>query len=331
MENKSLLEKNGIKINGMCFSDIKITGIDDVGALYECHCFNDNNGCLVIQGDFLIDYAVSDESRSRFISFCTFETNFTSIEDCKKTLEKVQTRLRVKYGIHIDITSAVMNLSTIRKRLYTDDDIKKYDRPLSILMSRIHRPSPDPLIFRVESKYWDCYSGAVFHTSNPKSLVKNEIVISYGFTSKKESENFFGTCKVFDLTDEAIIDSFRKRLNEDLLNPMADWKAQMDKDLIYFMNDRIRDDAIRWQEDALLFLANYEIRHRCPWILGIDELISLVDKLEIPRSQRYSVKNNFLSLVQDRNFNNFLCDGDDRRMAEILDKLSGVVSSEARQ
>lgn len=136
----------------------------------------------------------------------------------------------------------------------------------------------------------------------------------------KTIKNAFGSRGLEIFTDSIIADYFNSQMQELIIKPYYRWKMKRDKELLKLLKEQRTRDPKRWVNNSLVEILNREVSSGgVPFVLGIDEILAVVDQMGLERRTKSRAKKNFL-LYGQRNAD-ALMQCDDTRLKEFIDKL----------
>lgn len=263
-----------------------------------------------------------------------------TVAEYAERLSKIQDELLEKYGLETDFSNVTMKEIEINRTFKLDADFQNYYRVFTLIMNNLPRLferqmdwiDKDGNLRKADSYYaWTSKSSGSkkymkFKIYNKTKSVEKIITLANDYARVEvrlvgcdKVKTSLGTNKFSELTDEIINDYFDEQIQELIVKPYEVWKEARDKEVIDIMRKRIEINEKHWKVDTLRILQNEEIKRRCPVILDVSELMSLINEVVEDRSKRYKTKQAFRE--QAEKIEDVFCNNDHLKLEEIVTKL----------
>ena len=308
------LDADALSELGIMTADGKINltsaWIPHFGSFKSFNSFKDGNRYSKLQLHVSGDLAAGD---SNLIGFSPEEYRNVFVEVTDKLCD---------WGIVIDDTKADISSMEIQRTFELLKDYKNYHRVFKKLIKAIPRKkyvqyeSSYFTINKTKSKYvqYKIYDkSSQLKLSLERDIMRMEVKIK-GISNVK---SLFGTCDLFQIGQKDIDRVFDELIEKNIIKRLRKLDELRDKDILKLLKANKKTDP-HWISASLLQIANMEISDDMPYLLDIEELIPLIDSMDIPRKDR--AKRLFRERARDKF--NAICQGDDRKMREILQKLT---------
>lgn len=311
---------------------------------------------LQITGDGLIDKLVAGSKiiGNNRIDYCNLSTSIKreggtnldcySVTEYQEHLEKICQHLWDEYGIEADFNGVCLKEVEINKTFKLEQDFREYHRVLQLIMSNLPAVFTQDAEFKQRLKKSDesFTTGTYYARTNRSKRSERYLLLKiYDKTRSMEQvilltdsymrvevklvgadkiERDLGTKEFYTLTDDTINAYFERQMQKFIIQPYTKWKAKRDKFITDVMKTQLQENPHHWIVDTLRILENQEIKERCPVLLDVSELMPIVDQVVTERKNRYKTKKAFRKQAQK--YETVLCQNDDKRLAEILEKVT---------
>lgn len=269
----------------------------------------------------------------------------------EETIDSLRDRLRVlrtKYGVMTDLTRITLKKMEIQRTFRLDDSYERYQRVLKRIFCNFPPRSRFKNLIKFGKTEKETVIEETFYTNSYKNKksenyreikvydkskdMQKKLGIDFGeswvrleltLIGRKTIENALGTRDLEVFLGAAIPEYFVNQMQELIVKPYYQWKKNRDKELLELLKEQRIRDPKRWVNDSLIAILNREVSSGgVPFVLGIDEILAVVDQMGLDRKTKSRVKKRFI-LLGYRNAG-VLMNGDDVRMKELIDKLDAT-------
>lgn len=308
---------------------------------------------LILENEGLIDKMIAGSKvmGNKRIDYCNLSTTIKNneignlicytIDEYLEQLQKIQNQLEKDYGIVADFSDITLKELEINRTFKLDGDFESYHRPLNLIMTNLPSYMKNQMDYKKVvkgfSEYQTYYATSkstnkskrylLFKIYNKSKAIENIILITdsymrveFRLVGAEKIKKALGTNKFAELTDQLVNEYFETQIQKMIMQPFHKWQKDRDKYLVELMREQRQQDIRHWQSNVLRILQNEEISQKHPILLDIEEIIPLVNKLDLKSNRRCDVKRNFRK--QSKKYETVFCNGDDLKIAEILDKLT---------
>lgn len=266
-----------------------------------------------------------------------------TVEEYQAQIRRAVEHLWIEYGIALDVSQSRIKSMEINKTFSLEQDYDSYRRVFGLIMAMLPRKS-----YLVSQSIWrdrrksGYQTGSFLATSRKKGNSKkymefkiydkkkqllgviklDEQYVRFEFVlvGTKRIEIEFGSNSFLDITDCAINEWFEKKVNDWIIEPIERWKKQRD-DAVMTAMLHFRDNPHNWVGNALAALQDQEIRQGYPVVLDVQEIVPLVSQLDgLKANRRYKIRQRMIASA--RSVNTMLNNRDDRKLEEVLNKLT---------
>lgn len=324
-------EEEYIKVNGGCFSYIKI----QANQYFDSFTYG-KTAQGYIWGE--MQFSVPDDGYHNL--------NCLTIEQYGQRICDAMNFLVERYGIIIDYSHIKFKSVEINKTIVLDDSFEKYQRPLDLLMyllprnlrlvkSECHGKNSMPLKATDYKNFTETYTGAsgkrglVVKIYDKKKQLSEEfkIQIYYNYLrfeitlkSPEKIRQALGTNEVSYITGEKLSKYFSSFINTNVIIPYQNHCEKRDITLKKILKTHFKSRSRIWIRNVLLEISDLEISGNVPLILDIDEVIGQLDCIKFNNKQtKYATKNRFREVCDK--YLNVYTQGDSQKYTELINKL----------
>ncbi len=313
---------------------------------------------LLIESDGIIDRMVAGSKLMchKRLDYCSLETTVKNsevgnlacytLDEYVGQLITIQEHLKNCYGIDADFSNPTVKELEINKTFKLVGNFEDYHRPINLIMSNLPSYLKNQMGYKKVAKgiieYQTYYATSkksnksnrylLFKIYNKTKAVEHIILITDSYmrvelrlVGAEKVKKALKTNRLAELSDQIINDYFDKQIESMIVKPFEKWQKDRDKYLVNLMREQRDKDIRHWQTNVLRILQNEEIAQKRPVLLDIEELIPLVDKLDISSKRRSEVKRNFRK--QSAKYESVFCNNDDKKLKEIIVKLTAKDSA----
>lgn len=308
---------------------------------------------LTVENDGLIDKLVAGTKlmNGKYINYCILQTTVRQKEagnlvgyttgDYFDHLQMIAAHLAFDYGIEVDFSDVSVKELEINRTFRLDNDFLKYHRVINLIMANL----PSYLRNQMDYKHvgkdnteFETYYAATKKNNksdrylllkiyNKTKALEKIIVLTDSFMrveirliGSERVKRALHTNRFAEMTDEIINAYFDGQMQNMIVRPYRRWQEQQRKYLKKLVEQQRKDDIRHWQTNVLRILQNEEIDKKRAVILDVGQLMDIVDTLKLSANRKYDVKSNFRK--QAGKYETVLCNGDDRKMEELIEKLT---------
>lgn len=308
---------------------------------------------LSIENDGLIDRLVAGAKliNGKYINYCILQTMVRQKEagnlvgyttgDYFDHLQMIAAHLAFDYGINVDFSDVSVKELEINRTFRLDNDFSEYHRVINLIMSNLPsylRNQMDYKQVKKDNTEYETYYAATKKNSksdrylllkiyNKTKALEKIIVLTDSYMrveirliGSERVKRAFHTNRFAELTDEIINAYFDGQMQTMIVKPYRKWQEQQRKYLKKLIQEQRKDDIRHWQTNVLRILQNQEIDQKRAVILDVGQLMDIVDTLQLSANRKYDVKSNFRKQAQK--YETVFCNGDDRKMEELIEKLT---------
>ncbi len=258
---------------------------------------------------------------------------------------EVEELIAQKYGVVLSTANAKIKQIEINRTFKLESSFNNYHRAINVIMHNLPKRYCRQATYQtVEGSVprYETYYATTKRSSNTnhytmvkmydktKALANTVFLdesymrIEYTICGAEKIRQAFGTNELALVTDDEINSWFNRQVSVMIVEPVKKWKAQRDKKILRLMKNQRKNDIKHWQVNVLRLLASEEIETNTVVVLGIDELCSLVNKLDISSKRKRDVKKNIRN--QAMKYEPCFCNEDDKKLDELLCKLTAVAT-----
>ena len=256
-------------------------------------------------------------------------------------LQMIAAHLAFDYGINVDFSDVSVKELEINRTFRLDNDFSEYHRVINLIMSNLPsylRNQMDYKQVKKDNTEYETYYAATKKNSksdrylllkiyNKTKALEKIIVLTDSYMrveirliGSERVKRAFHTNRFAELTDEIINAYFDGQMQTMIVKPYRKWQEQQRKYLKKLIQEQRKDDIRHWQTNVLRILQNQEIDQKRAVILDVGQLMDIVDTLQLSANRKYDVKSNFRKQAQK--YETVFCNGDDRKMEELIEKLT---------
>lgn len=314
---------------------------------------------LTIENDGLIDRLVAGAKlmNGKYINYCILQTTVKQKEagnlvgyttgDYFEHLQIISAHLAFDYGIEVDFSDVSVKELEINRTFRLDNDFSEYHRVINLIMSNLPSYLKNQMDYKHVGKdntEFETYYAAskqnnksdrylLLKIYNKTRALQKIIVLTDSFMraeirliGSERVKRALHTNRFAEMTDEIINGYFDGQMQTMIVRPYRKWQEQQRKYLKKLMEQQRKDDIRHWQTNVLRILQNQEIDQKRAVILDVGQLMDIVDTLQLSANRKYDVKSNFRK--QAGKYETVFCNGDDRKMEELIEKLTAQDTGE---
>lgn len=314
---------------------------------------------LTIENDGLIDKLVAGAKlmNGKYINYCILQTTVKRKEagnlvgyrtgDYFDHLQMIAAHLAFDYGIEVDFSDVSVKELEINRTFRLDNDFSEYHRVINLIMSNLPSYLKNQMDYKHVGKdntEFETYYAAskqnnksdrylLLKIYNKTRALQKIIVLTDSFMrveirliGSERVKRALNTNRFAEMTDEIINGYFDGQMQTMIVRPYRKWQEQQRKYLKKLMEQQRKDDIRHWQTNVLRILQNQEIDQKRAVILDVGQLMDIVDTLKLSANRKYDVKSNFRKQAQK--YETVFCNGDDRKMEELIEKLTAQDTGE---
>lgn len=308
---------------------------------------------LTIEHDGLIDRLVAGAKlmNGKYINYCILQTTVQKKEagnlvgyttgDYFEHLQIISAHLAFDYGIEVDFSDVSVKELEINRTFRLDNDFSEYHRVINLIMANLPSYLRNQMDYKQVGKdntEYETYYAATKKNSksdrylllkiyNKTKALEKIIVLTDSYMrveirliGSERVKRALHTNRFAELTDEIINAYFDGQMQTMIVRPYRKWQEQQRKYLKKLVEQQRKDDIRHWQTNVLRILQNQEIDQKRAVILDVGQLMDIVDTLKLSANRKYDVKSNFRKQAQK--YETVFCSGDDRKMEELIEKLT---------
>lgn len=309
---------------------------------------------LIIQNDkanININAGVSSQTKK---AYCTMDVTIgdtetgnlccKTVQEYKEHIEQIKKYLQEQYGVTICTECMYPKSIEINKTFKLAGDYDEYKRVFRTIMS--HLPPKSYLNRFLDFKEKD-KNGFITKTFYAKTSKNNKSKQYLEFKIYDKTESIMGLITLEDqyvrfefklvgrvkkklkintfddLTDEVITSWFNARIEDYIVAPLKKMQKERQKDWLSIMEQE-RNKGGHWISNVLGIVVNQEVKQEHPVFLDVEEIVAVVRKMNLDAKKRGKIVASLRR--QSKRIYTVLSNGDDKKLAEIIEKLTHHVT-----